>query len=167
MTDKAVSEVEREIREIDELFRSFAELLATERDSKPSLIEMSALASTLHSFYNGLENIFSRIAKEIDGFVPAGEDSHRALLRQMTEPNPEREAVLTAAAATDAAEYLSFRHYYRHGYTQHLNWEKLEKLTSPLPTVWQQLKAEVRAFLADLADAAPEGDATPGDTAEG
>ena len=70
-------------------------------------------------------------------------------------------AVLTAAAATDAAEYLAFRHYYRHGYTQHLDWEKLEKLTTPLPTVWRKLKMELRAFLADLAEAAPE------DTAEG
>ena len=155
MTDQAVSEVEREIREIDELFRSFAELLATEPGWEPNLIEMSALASVLHSFYNGLENIFSRIAKEIDGFVPAGEDSHRALLRQMTEPNPERKAVLTAAAATDAAEYLAFRHYYRHGYTQHLDWAKLAKLTGPLPTAWQKLKTEVQAFLADLGGAVP------------
>jgi hypothetical protein len=33
----------------------------------PNSAELFALAATLHSFYNGFENIFKRIAVELDG----------------------------------------------------------------------------------------------------
>jgi hypothetical protein len=39
---------------------------------------MTALASVLHSFYNGLENIFLSIARHVDQQVPTGDRWHRA-----------------------------------------------------------------------------------------
>ena len=42
-------------------------LLAKCRDTAPTEIELSALAATLHSFYTGVENIFKRVAVELDG----------------------------------------------------------------------------------------------------
>ena len=49
----------------------------------PDLFDMTILGSVLHSFYNGLENIFEIIAKNIDGNVPNGNKSHQELLHQM------------------------------------------------------------------------------------
>ena len=33
----------------------------------PTEIELSALAALLHSFYTGVENVFKRVAMELDG----------------------------------------------------------------------------------------------------
>ena len=50
----------------------------------------------LHSFYTGVENIFKRIALEIDGELPSGDYWHRQLLERMTEPGMSRPAVISA-----------------------------------------------------------------------
>ena len=72
MTKKTISQIEFEIGQIDRLFEAYADLLERIHENKPDLVEITALASVLHSFYNGLENIFLSIAKGIDMDVPIG-----------------------------------------------------------------------------------------------
>jgi hypothetical protein len=56
----------RQIRfEIEQLFESYAKLLEKAQQRKPDLVEVTAIASVLHSFYNGLENIFCASPKEL------------------------------------------------------------------------------------------------------
>lgn len=56
--DKMKSAVLFEIRQIDQLFKAYNQLLEKCQEGQPNLIELTALASVLHSFYNGVENIF-------------------------------------------------------------------------------------------------------------
>jgi len=42
------------------------------------------LASILHDFYTGIERIFLRITKEIDGELPQGEGWHKEMLINMS-----------------------------------------------------------------------------------
>ena len=56
--EKAISQIIFEIKQIDELFTSFSELLEKSKVEEPTLIELTAIGSILHSFYNGIENIF-------------------------------------------------------------------------------------------------------------
>ena len=51
-------------------------------------IELSVLAALLHSFYTGIENIFKRVAVELDGGLVHGDSWHRELLLQTTSPIP-------------------------------------------------------------------------------
>jgi hypothetical protein len=44
-------------------------LLDQVRSQAPSAIELSALAALLHSLYTGIENLFRRIAIEVDGGI--------------------------------------------------------------------------------------------------
>ncbi|MGE0086307.1 MAG: hypothetical protein AB7S75_18010 [Desulfococcaceae bacterium] len=83
----------------------------------PDLVELTALASVLHSFYNGLENIFLHIAKGIDKDVPADSAWHRKLLIRMAEETPNRKAVLSADLSEALTEYMGFRHFHRHSYS--------------------------------------------------
>jgi hypothetical protein len=115
------------------------------------LIEVTALASVLHSFYNGLENIFLSIVKGIDNDIPTGAQSHRDLLTRMTQSTSGRAPVLTIETAHQLADYLGFRHFFRHSYSFFLDWYEMEKLVVSLPEVWAQTKAELHLFLEGLA----------------
>jgi len=55
--------------------------------------------------------------------------------------------VLTVEMAHRLADYLGFRHFYRHSYSFYLEWEEMEKLVTPLADVWQGAKDEIQLFL--------------------
>jgi hypothetical protein len=150
LTEKVISQVKFEIGQLDQLFESYADLLEQVQKNMPDLVEVTAVASVLHSFYNGLENIFLSIAKGIDAHVPTGSQWHRDLLTQMTESTSSRGPVLTAEMVHGLTDYLGFRHFYRHSYSFFLEWDELEKLVTPLAEVWDQAKDELQLFLDSL-----------------
>jgi hypothetical protein len=147
LAEKVISQVQVEIGQIDHLFDTYADLWDRLQKTTPDLVEVTAVASVLHSFYNGLENIFLSIAKGIDAEVPAGSQWHRDLLTRMTEPTASRGPVLTDEMAQRLADYLGFRHFYRHSYSFLLDWDEMEKLVMPLAEVWAQTKDELQLFL--------------------
>ncbi len=152
MVKKVISRVKFDIGQVDHLLESYADLLERSQRSTLDLVEVTAIASVLHSFYNGLENIFLVIAKGIDSDIPTGNQWHRDLLTRMTEPTSNREAVLTIKTAHRLADYLGFRHFYRHSYSFFLKWGELEKLVTSLGEVWKQTKAELELFLDGLSE---------------
>lgn len=147
MDEKFVSRVNFEIEQIDQLLLTYAPLLERVRREAPDLVEITALGSVLHSFYNGLENIFLRVAKEIDQIVPSGKQWHRDLLNQMTNLTSQRGPVFSIDTVNGLADYLAFRHFYRHSYSFFLKWNELQGLVDPLEEVWEQTKAELKSFL--------------------
>lgn len=150
LVDKVISQVKFEVGQIDQLLESYADLLERVQKNTPDLVEVTAVASVLHSFYNGLENIFLAIAKGIDADIPAGSQWHRDLLIRMTESTASRGPVLMTDLAHRLMDYLGFRHFYRHSYSFFLEWEELEKLVTPLAEVWAQVKSELQLFLDSL-----------------
>lgn len=150
MVEKTVSQVTFEIDQIDRLLAAYADLLEQAQRARPDLIQVTALASVSHSFYNGLENIFLIIAKSLDDNTPTGAQWHRDLLIQMTKADGKRAPVLSVETAQRLADYLGFRHVYRHSYSFFLNWDEMEKLVTPLTVVWGQVKSELQQFVANL-----------------
>lgn len=150
MAEEVTSQVKFEIGQIDQLFQFYADLLEQARKGEPNLVEVTALASVLHSFYNGLENIFLSVAKGLDANVPEGPQWHRDLLNQMTASTASRQPVLTDELAQRLSDYLGFRHFYRHTYSFILDWGEMEKLVAPLTEVWGQAKRELQSFLGSL-----------------
>ena len=63
MSEQVIADLTFEIEQIDQLLEKYTGLLENTEKGKPSLIEVAALGSVLHSFYNGLENIFTTIAR--------------------------------------------------------------------------------------------------------
>ena len=150
MDNKVISQVNFEISQIDELFKSYSSLLHRIRKVEPNMIEVTACASVLHSFYNGLENIFLSIVKRIDRNVPTGDRWHRDLLYQMGKETPERKQVLTNKTIDQLVDYMGFRHFYRHSYSFSLEWDELEILIVPVENIWQRIKDELEIFLNSL-----------------
>ncbi|OIO73903.1 MAG: hypothetical protein AUJ85_06890 [Elusimicrobia bacterium CG1_02_37_114] len=150
MANNIISQIRFEIGQIDQLFGSYSDLLKRSQESTPDLVEITAIAAVLHSFYNGVENIFLSIAKGLDEDVPKGSKWHRDLLVQMTQQIPRRSHVISEKTAQELAEYLGFRHFYRHSYSFFLKWDDVEKLVTPLKNVWTQLKRELNLFIDSL-----------------
>jgi hypothetical protein len=150
LIEKVISQVRFETGRIDHLFESYADLLERVQAKSPDLVEITAVAAVLHSFYNGLEKIFLSIAKGIDRNVPTGAQWHRDLLTKMTEATSNRGPVLTVDTARRLANYLGFRHFYRHSYSFFLEWDELEGLVTPSAKVWGQVKDDLQLFLDGL-----------------
>lgn len=114
-------------------------------------------AVALHGWYTGLETLLERIARQLDGSVPAGQRWHRELLTQMTIEMPRtRPAVLPRALVGDLAELLAFRHFFRHAYGIVLDRARIESRLLTLVTVASVVSGALDAFEAFLVAAAGE-----------
>jgi hypothetical protein len=132
--------------QIDQLFVAYQAAIDKSSHQEPDFIELSALATMLHSFYTGIENIFKRIALEIDGNIPSGYASHSELLTAMTQSTANRPPVISDELQVRLSAYLSFRHVFRHAYSFQLEWNKMRGLVLHSQATWQQLQAELGQF---------------------
>jgi hypothetical protein len=132
--------------QIAELFVAYQAAISKSSQQEPDFIELSALAAMLHSFYTGIENIFKRIALEIDGNIPSGYASHSDLLAAMARSTSNRPPVISEELRVRLSAYLSFRHVFRHAYSFQLEWDKMRDLVQQSQVTWQQLQTELDRF---------------------
>ena len=79
---KVIDDITFEMERIEKLIERYNPLLKKVKDKEPDFIELNSLAMLLHSFYNGLENIFGRIARKIDESIPSGESGIKNFLNR-------------------------------------------------------------------------------------
>lgn len=72
MSDKLRKQIEVERQQLARLIEVHQPLIYECASRPPTDIELSALAFFLETFYSGIENIFKRIAVELDGSLPDG-----------------------------------------------------------------------------------------------
>ena len=123
------------------------ELLARCRVQEPTVDELAALAAILHAFYNGIENLFKRIAVAVDGGPPQSQIWHSTLLDSMQRAGVARPAVITEQLGELLHEYLNFRHVFRHAYSFELRWVRMKHLVHASADTLEQLEAELDHFL--------------------
>ena len=142
-------QIKFKISDIDKLFSEYELIFEKIKMETPDLFDMTILGSVLHSFYNGLENIFEIIAKNIDQSVPSGNKSHQELLHQMASENKYRSNILNEEVYMKLREYATFRHFYRHAYSFQLNWNKMEPLVNGVFEIWKQTKQSLEKFISE------------------
>ena len=125
--------------------------------SQPDGVEIRAVATTLHAFYNGVERIFLIIAKGIDDQVPQSVHWHRELLDQMKDSTERRAPVVDEKLHERLVEYLGFRHFFRHSYPMQLNWQLMEGLTKNLRKIHEELAASLKGFIEEQPKARGDG----------
>lgn len=140
-------QIKFKINDIDKLFFEYDLIFKKIELETPDLFDMTILGSVLHSFYNGLENIFDIIAKNIDNSVPTGNKSHQELLHQMASQNSFRDEIINEKLYFKLREHATFRHFYRHAYSFQLNWEKMKPLVEDIHTVWREVKQSFENFI--------------------
>ena len=112
-------------------------------------IEM-AIAKNLVDCYRGAENIFRRIALDVDLHMPDGSRWHKELLTQMTEPQAERQPVISQETFEALAELLEFRHVFNNIYGEELVYEQTERNAKQVGELFDRLSKELDTFIAWL-----------------
>lgn len=148
--EKCIKEIENELELIDELIESHTQLIERVEASTPNRIEISALATVLHSFYNGIENIFKRVANRLDKKLPDSEFWHQELLDQMNTDTTERPAVISDEMYEKLNIYLGFRHFFRHAYAFQFKWERIKELILDIHDLYDRFKEEIEQFIESL-----------------
>ena len=146
MWDKAEKAAEIEFEQLNKLVDLNSPVLEKVIKEEPSSVEILAVAAILHSFYSGIENIFKRIAKEIDPGRPEGPKWHKDLLGSMMRSNDRRKALISEDLEKKLEDYLGFRHAFRNLYSYDLKWSQLKPLATNMRGTLDQLQKEIREF---------------------
>jgi len=134
------------IEDVDDLLTTYALLFDSVKQSEPDKVELAALGTVLHSFYNGVEGIFLYVSKQVDNDTPSDSAWHQSLLSRITEPTGDRTHLITPDTAAVLAPYLKFRHFFRHSYAFMLDWKRMKPLVDELNTTWNVAKADILSF---------------------
>ncbi len=131
--------IEAEYENIDRLI-----LELPEKEKLPFLefLQLAGVATILHNFYNGIENILKLILNEKNIPLPEGGSWHKDLLELA-----EEKGIITKSTREQVGEYLSFRHFFSHAYALDLYAERLEPLVENIKKVYVYFKNDISSFL--------------------
>ena len=141
------SEINQEILSLEALLRELKTLKPRLAQKEISNLDLRAAGSILHDFYNGVENIFRRVAQELNGGLPAGEDWHKQLLTDMSlDVKGVRPPLVSEDLKLKLQKYLGFRHIFRNVYGFHLEQEQIKVMVKEFPRILSWLRREIAAF---------------------
>ena len=139
------SKIERTVEEIK------VRLQKMESASAEDLVDLKDLvAMRLPVFYMGIENIFKRVAEEIDMDEPQGKNWHTDLLQQMSTSRASRPSVISEKTADALTRILKFRHRFRNIYVFELELEKIVENAQEVCDIFDSLSTELDTFIAWL-----------------
>ena len=110
----------------------------------------NTIATDLADVYRGIENIFLRIAREVDRHVPRGSRWHKNLLAQMTEKRPERPPVISENTSLQLEALLDFRHKVNNIYGRELRYEKTIPHAKSIDTLLAKVSQDLNTFTDSL-----------------
>ena len=106
----------------------------------------NTIATDLADVYRGIENIFLRIAREVDMHVPTGSRWHKNLLAQMTEQRPERPPVISENIYLQLETLLDFRHKVNNIYGKELRYEKTIPHAKSIDALFASVSQDLNTF---------------------
>jgi hypothetical protein len=112
---------------------------------RKSAVELCGLGGLLHNFYSGVENILKQILEYEKINILKSESWHKDVLACSV-----KRGIIAHAVADKLLLYLSFRHFYVHGYGHMLNEQKLLSLARPLQGVYRNFFKDIRTYTASL-----------------
>ena len=128
--------------DINNLDRVFEELPNHSILSQLSTLELAGVATLLHIFYNGIENIIKRILIDKGASIPRGDAWHKELLNLAVD-----EKLFSLELKAQLGEFLAFRHFFSHAYALDLYAERMEPLVKAAPELFNSFKEEISKYI--------------------
>jgi len=142
MTDQQLKDYcEAEFENIEKVVQELLTVVKT-KDGEYSIVELAAVATFIHNFYNGIENILKRILifKQIQ--IHDTPTWHRDLLKLSLEVG-----VINSGLYDHLSNYLSFRHFFVHAYFFNLKWEDMKPLAESIEDIMIRFKQTIYSYL--------------------
>ena len=127
--------IEIEYEKLDQVINAFPE---SEKLPFLSELELAGVATYLHNFYNGTENILKRIFKSFHFDLPAGPSWHIDLQNNAVSNN-----IISEELKNMLSRYLGFRHFFSHGYAIDLYADRMEDLVENISETYNKFKKEI------------------------
>ena len=139
--------IEYEISRIEKSLRDVDPLLNLCKLKEPDIIEITAAAQVLHSFYNGIENIIILFFKYLNETLPNDIKWHKTLFEMAFGNNLQSITIFSNDIKKRLEEYLLFRHFIRHSYSSELKWNQMKPLINELNEIWELIKTDFKIFI--------------------
>ncbi len=123
--------------EVEAIERTLS-LLPNKPLSRLSPLELAGVATLIHNFYNGLENILKQVSQAKSFSLPIGTSWHQQLLNSSVERQ-----LISAKLSNKLKDYLAFRHFFSHGYALNLKAELMEPLVLNISETFSDFKMEL------------------------
>ena len=146
MDENVKIKIRHEISRIDKSLNEVSPLLnLCNIKQKPDIIEKTAAAQVLHSFYNGVESII--VLLYMNEKLPNDLRWHKTLLEMAFGANPKNVIIFNDKIKINLEKYMSFRHFVRHSYSSELDWMIMGPLVIKIEKIWQIIKTEFEVFI--------------------
>lgn len=125
--------------EISNISLTLVEINNAKNIKEKTKLELAGLATFLHNFYNGIENILKQILQEKSITVVKTDLWHKALLEIAVENK-----VITPEFKISLSDYLAFRHFFVHGYGFMLDESRLASLANNANEIFNKFKENIQ-----------------------
>ena len=139
------ADIDREMAQVERLLEESRRDLSGVGE-RTSRLEVRGVGSVLHDFYSGVERVFERIAVELDGQLPRGDQQSQLLNRMEVGVEGVRPRVLTPDLAERLRPFLRFRQRFWNIGGGQLDRERCAGLLAEADEVWPLLKQEMQDF---------------------
>ncbi|MHB9291191.1 hypothetical protein Holit_00263 [Hollandina sp. SP2] len=139
--------IKHEISRIEKLFNDAKPLLDLCKTKEPDIIEITAAAQVLHSFYNGVESIIVLFFKYKNEKLPNDIKWHKTLFEMDFGNNPKNIKIIDDVIKKKLEQYLLFRHFIRHAYSSELDWNEMGPLIKEIEGIWKIIKNDFEVFI--------------------
>lgn len=118
---------------------------------EPPYLDVYGAGALLHAYYNQVEQLFERLARDLSSAPPEGAEWHRRLLDAMAAERPDiRPRVIGETTHSLLKEYLGFRHVFRKLYIMNLRWSRVHELLERVAETHARLAEDLEKFEAQL-----------------
>ena len=129
--------------EFENIIQTLNEIKKIKDVHKLSSIELGGLAAFIHNFYNGVENILKQILKYKNVPIPNSPSWHKDLVSIASSNN-----ILSEKTFLSLQNFISFRHFFIHGYAVKLDPEQLVPLVESAESTFKDFNKEILSYIA-------------------
>lgn len=132
---------EAEFENIDVVVSELFSIVEVKK-SEYSIPELAAIATFIHNFYNGCENILKRVLSFRQIEIKEVPTWHKDLLKTSQDLG-----IISSELCSTLSNHLSFRHFFVHVYSFNLKWEDLKILIDSLKDTLETFRQAVLCYI--------------------